>query len=288
MILVADSGSSKTDWVLASDKQTPVKFSTGGLNPYFLTEKEIIKIIQEQAPVMVNHFPLIEEIYFFGAGCSSPDKREVVSNALSQLFPRAFISVDSDLLGSAYATCGHRKGLVCVLGTGSNISYFNGEEVDAGKHGLGYILGDEGSGTWFGKTLITQYLYDTMPAEVSTLFKAAFPISKNDVIENVYLKGAGNSYLASFARFLTDIQHTAYGKALLREGLLEFINVNIKSYTQYPEYTCHFVGSIAYFFREELKALCEESGVNAGKIIRQPIDELVSFIVSRNQIQAGE
>jgi len=285
MILVADSGSSKTDWVLASDKQKPVKFSTGGLNPYFLTEKEIVKLIQEQAPVMVNHFPLIEEIYFFGAGCSSPDKREVVSNALTQLFPRAFISVDSDLLGSAYATCGHHKGLVCVLGTGSNISYFNGEEVDAGKHGLGYILGDEGSGTWFGKALITHYLYGTMPAEVSALFKNAFPITKDDVIENVYLKRAGNSYLASFARFLTDIQHTDYGKALLREGLLEFININIKSYPQYQEYICHFVGSIAYFFREELKALCEENGVNAGKIIRHPIDELVGFIISRSQLQ---
>jgi len=288
MILVADSGSSKTDWVLASDKQKPVKFSTGGLNPYFLTEKEIIKIIQEQAPVMVNHFPLIEEIYFFGAGCSSPDKREVVSNALSQLFPRAFISVDSDLLGSAYATCGHHKGLVCVLGTGSNISYFNGEEVDTGKHGLGYILGDEGSGTWFGKALITHYLYGTMPAEVSALFKSTFPITKNDVIENVYLKGAGNSYLASFARFLTNIQHTDYGKELLREGLFEFININIKSYPNYQEYSCHFVGSIAYFFREELKMLCEENGVNAGKIIRHPIDELVSFIISRSQIQAAE
>lgn len=288
MILVADSGSSKTDWVLASDKQKPVKFSTSGLNPYFLTEKEIIKAIQEQAPVMVNHFPLIEEIYFFGAGCSSPDKREVVSNALTQLFPRAFISVDSDLLGSAYATCGHHKGLVCVLGTGSNISYFNGEEVDAGKHGLGYILGDEGSGSWFGKVVVTQYLYGTMPTEVSTLFKSAFRITKNDVIENVYLKRGGNSYLASFARFLTDIQHTDYGKALLREGLLQFINTNIKSYPQYQEYTCHFVGSIAYFFRNELEALCEETGVNAGKIIRHPIDELVSFIISRSHIQAGE
>jgi len=288
MILIADSGSSKTDWVLASDKQKPVKFSTSGLNPYFLSEKEIIKAIQEQAPVMVNHFPLIEEIYFFGAGCSSPDKREVVSNALTQLFPRAFISVDSDLLGSAYATCGHHKGLVCVLGTGSNISYFNGKEVDAGKHGLGYILGDEGSGTWFGKVLVTQYLYGNMPGEVNNLFKSAFQLSKNDVIENVYLKGAGNSYLASFARFLTDIQHTDYGKALLREGLLQFINTNIKSYPQYQEYTCHFVGSIAYFFSNELKALCEETGVNAGKIIRHPIDELVSFIISRSQIKAGE
>lgn len=288
MILVADSGSSKTDWVLASDKQKPVKFSTVGLNPYFLTEKEIVKIIQEQAPVMVNHFPLIEEIYFFGAGCSNPDKREIVSNALSQLFPRAFISVDSDLLGSAYATCGQHKGLVCVLGTGSNISFFNGEDVDTGKHGLGYILGDEGSGTWFGKALITHYLYGTMPAGIAAKFSNTFDVTKDKVIENVYLKRGANSYLASFARFLSDIKDTEYGRTTLHDGLLAFIETNIKSYPDYQQYTCHFVGSIAYFFSEELKTLCAANEISVGKIIRQPIDELLNFIVTRNQIQAGE
>lgn len=288
MILVADSGSSKTDWVLASDKQKPVKFSTGGLNPYFLTEKEIVKIIQDQAPVMVNHFPLVEEIYFFGAGCSTPDRREIISNALTQLFPRAFVSVDSDLLGSAYATCGTHKGLVCVLGTGSNISLFNGEDVTTGKHGLGYILGDEGSGTWFGKALITHYLYGTMPANIQTLFKSRFELTKDEVIQNVYLQRGANSYLASFTKFLSDIKDTSYGKTLLREGLLEFINTNIKSYPEYQQYTCHFVGSIAYFFKEELTALCEENAVSVGKIIRQPIDELLKFIMVRNHIQAGE
>ncbi|WP_345949775.1 N-acetylglucosamine kinase [Mucilaginibacter sp. PAMB04274] len=286
MILVADSGSSKTDWVLASDKQKPVKFSTGGLNPYFLSEKEIIKIIQDEAPVMVNHFPLIEEIYFFGAGCSSPDRREMVSNALSQIFPRAFISVDSDLLGSAYATCGHRKGIVCVLGTGSNISFFDGEDITVGKHGLGYILGDEGSGTWFGKALVTHYMYGNMPADVYSRFKNTFNLTKDDVINNVYLKRGANSYLASFARFLTDIKHTDYGRQLIRQGMLEFIETNVKSYTEYHQYTCHFVGSIAYFFGDELRELCAENGVSVGKVIRHPIDDLLAFILERNQTQA--
>ena len=288
MILVADSGSSKTDWVLASDKQKPVKFSTAGLNPYFLSEKEIVKILQEDAPIMVNHFPLIEEIYFFGAGCSSPDKREVISNALTQLFPRAFISVDSDLLGSAYATCGSHKGLVCVLGTGSNISFFDGEEVSAGKHGLGYILGDEGSGTWFGKTLITQYLYGVMPADVQAQFNEAYHLTKNEVIDNVYFKRKANSYLASFASFMSVIKDTEYGKDLLRRGLLDFIDINIKSYPEYHQHVCHFVGSIAYFFRKELKALCEANGISVGKIMRHPIDDLLHFITTRNHIQVQE
>ena len=129
MILVADSGSSKTDWLLAIPEQEPAVFKTTGLNPYFLSEKEIIKIIQLQAPEMIAMSGEVTEIYFFGAGCSSPDRHEIVSNALSFLFRSAFVSVDSDLLACAYATCGHEKGFCCVLGTGSNISYFDGEET---------------------------------------------------------------------------------------------------------------------------------------------------------------
>ena len=171
MILVADSGSSKTDWLLAVPQQEPLQFKTGGLNPYFLTEKEMVKILQEQGRGIIAYAAEVTEIYFFGAGCSNPDRREIVSNALSQLFPKAFISIDSDLLGSAYATCGPNKGLCCVLGTGSNITFFDGHETYEGKHGLGYILGDEGSGTWFGKALLTDYLYGRMPADIAAHFK---------------------------------------------------------------------------------------------------------------------
>jgi glucosamine kinase len=171
MILVADSGSTKTDWLLKQPGKDATAFRTPGLNPYFLSEKEIVKILQDQAPELVAFGAEIKEIYFFGAGCSSPDRHEIVSNALSVFFSKAYISVDSDLLGSAYATCGHEKGLCCVLGTGSNISFFDGEEIHSGKHGLGFILGDEGSGTWFGKALITDYLYGLMPEEIHNLFK---------------------------------------------------------------------------------------------------------------------
>ncbi|QJD96430.1 N-acetylglucosamine kinase [Mucilaginibacter robiniae] len=284
MILVADSGSSKTDWLLAVADQEPVKYNTGGLNPYFLTDKEIARIIQEQAPQMAALNMQVEEIYFFGAGCSSPDRREIVSNALSQIYPKAFISVDSDMLGSAYATCGHHKGLCCILGTGSNITFFDGEETHDGKHGLGFVLGDEGSGTWFGKILITDYLYGNMPAEIQEAFETTFKPNKDAVIKNVYLKRGANSYLASFAKFLSAIRHTEYGQSLIRQGLLEFIKTNIQSYPEYHQYNCHFVGSIAYFFNDELKALCADHGISVGKIMQHPIDHLMQFILKRNQL----
>jgi glucosamine kinase len=283
MILVADSGSSKTDWLLKQPGQEPISFRSPGLNPYFLTDKEIVKILQEQVPDMLAHQADIKEIYFFGAGCSSPDRHEIISNALSQLFTKAYISVDSDLLGSAYATCGHEKGLCCVLGTGSNISFFDGEEIHAGKHGLGFILGDEGSGTWFGKALITDFLYGRMPDDIHTLFSNTYQLSKEEVIKNVYQKAGANSYLASFSRFLNIIRKNPYGQALLKSGFQEFIETNIKSYPQYHKYKCHFVGSIAYVFSAELIILCEKKEINVGKIIKQPIHDLLTFILSREE-----
>ncbi|MGY4535995.1 glucosamine kinase [Mucilaginibacter sp. UYNi724] len=281
MILVADSGSSKTDWLLSVPGQENKAFKSAGLNPYFLTEKEIVKIIQEQVPEMVAMAADITEIYFFGAGCSSPDRHEIVSNAISTLIPNAYVSVDSDLLASAYATCGHEKGFCCVLGTGSNISFFDGEDIHDGQHGLGYALGDEGSGTWFGKALVTDYLYGNMPDDINNKFKATYNLQKEDVIINTYQKPRGNSYLASFSKFLTEIRTSEYGQDLLRKGLLEFVDTNIKSYPQFDKFKCHFVGSIAYVFADELKAVCEENDVHIGKIIRQPILDLMEFIVKR-------
>jgi len=286
MILVADSGSSKTDWLLALPNQEYKKFRTNGLNPYFLTEKEIVRILQEQAPDLLSHNSSITEIYFFGAGCSSPDRREIVSNALSQLFSNSFISVDDDLLGIAYATCGHEKGLCCVLGTGSNISFFDGEEIHAGKHGLGYVLGDEGSGSWFGKALITDYLYGNMPDDIHAAFKKQYHLNKEIVLRKVYLCGNVGTYLASFTKFLSEeIRATEYGHNLIIKGLRSFIEFNIKSYPQYHKYKCHFVGAIASIFEDELRALCQEYEIHVGKVMRHPIDELMKYVQHQNEVQ---
>jgi len=284
MILVADSGSTKTDWLLKVSADETKQFRTAGLNPYFLTEKEIVKVLQEQASDMTAYAGDVDEIYFFGAGCSSPDRHEIVTNAISQLFCKSYISVDSDLLGSAYATCGHEKGFCCVLGTGSNISFFDGEEIHAGRHGLGYILGDEGSGTWFGKALVTDFLYGTMPHDVRAKFNAEHHLDKETVIKNVYQRPNPNAYLAGFSKFLGSIRETAYAQHLLSSGLREYIETNIKSYPQYHRYKCHFVGSIAFVFADELAAVCEASGIHLGKVIRQPIFDLMEFIVSRENV----
>jgi glucosamine kinase len=278
MILVADSGSSKADWILTSFKGQKTEFRTSGINPFFLSEKDIIKILQH-APEVQPYLKEVTEVYFFGAGCSSPDRREVISNALSQVFKEAFINVEDDLTGSVYATCGFNEGLSCILGTGSNISYFNGKEIINGKHGLGYILGDEGSGAYFGRQLITSFLYDNMPADLHKKFHKEYKIDKESIIKQVYQKPQPNFYLASFAKFIGTHQDHPFIHNLLYRGFDEFVRTHILLYPNYKSLFCHFVGSIAWHFREVLKEVCLHHDIRTGKILKHPIEELSSYIL---------
>jgi glucosamine kinase len=279
MLLVADSGSTKADWILTRSDHQTIHFRTKGINPFFLSEKDITLVFQN-APEIQPYVNEVKEIYFFGAGCSSPDKRELISNALTKVFKNAFVSVDIDIIASIYATCGSSSGICCILGTGSNIAYFDGTKIHDSKHGLGYILGDEGSGTYFGRQLITSFLYETMPAELSSAFNEKFKINKESVIKRVYQKPSPNSFLASFAPFMGEHLDHPFIKDLLRKGFEEFVESNIMSYPNYRSQLCHFVGSIGYHFDEILRDVCKEKQIKVGKILKHPIDELSSFILN--------
>jgi len=282
MILVADSGSSQSDWMLALPDGERLAFTTKGLNPFFVNEKEIAKVIQN-AEEITPYADRVTEVYFFGSGCTSPDRREMVSNALSQLFTQAFISVETDLVGAAYATCGSRKGYIATLGTGSDVSFFDGEEVLPTRQGIGYVLGDEGSGVWFGKQLVTKFLYDTMPADLMAAFRAKYRINKEIVIKNVYQRAFPNAYLASFTVFLSDHMDHPYVDELIKAGFREFMHTNIKLFPDYRDYVCHFVGSVAFYFIEQLREVCEQQGVKIGKVLRRPIEELFHYIIQREK-----
>lgn len=277
MLLVADSGSSKADWILTRSDTKIIPFRTNGINPFFLSEKDIIKIFHN-TPVIQPYTDQVKEIYFFGAGCSSPDRREHISNALSKVFKNAFISVDIDITASIYATTGNSKGICCIIGTGSNITYFDGKRIHESKHGLGYILGDEGSGTWIGKQLITSYLYGKMPTELANDFFERYRIDKESVIKHVYQEPSPNFYLASLAPFMSEHIGHPFIVDILKKGFKEFIETNIKSYPDYKDQTCHFVGSIAYHFSDIIKELCIKNDIKIGKILKHPIEELSKFI----------
>lgn len=282
MILVADSGSSKTDWMAYSPNQT-LTFSTQGINPYFLNAFDVLKILSKNKDLS-GYANSIKEVYFFGSGCSSPDKHEIISNGLSSFFTQAFISVDHDLVGSAYATCGNKKGLACILGTGSNISYYDGTEVHQSKHGLGYVLGDEGSGTYFGRKVLVSYLYDTMPEELQHKFTKAYDVDKDTIITNIYQKPFPNSYLASFSRFMIANKSHPFIQQILKDGFQEFIDTNVKDYKAYKSLDCNFVGSIAFYYQDELKAVFAENGIKVGKILQKPIEGIFEYILKREGI----
>ena len=283
MILVVDSGSYKSDWMLALPNGEPLTFRTRGLNPFFTTEKEIVKIVQNITDI-IPYANQISELYFFGSGCTNPDRREMVSNALSQIFKNAFISVETDLIGSAYATCGNDSGYTAVLGTGSNVTFFDGEQVQPTKQGLGFILGDEGSGAWFGKKLLTAFLYDAMPEELAYKFEHTYRVNKEIVIKNVYQRNSANTYLASFAPFMESNQDHPYIQGLLHKGFEEFVKTNILLFPDYQQHIFHFVGSIAYYFSDQLRIVCNQYAVQIGKIIRRPIEELFNFVIERETV----
>lgn len=282
MILVADSGSSKTDWMGYSPNEK-INFSTQGINPYFLNAHDIFKLFSKKKEI-APYADKVKEIYFFGAGCSSPDKIEVISNGISSFFTKAYVSVEHDLIGSAYATCGDKKGLTCILGTGSNISYYDGKEVHNGAHGLGYALGDEGSGTYFGRKLITSYLYHQMPADLAVEFADTYQIDKESVITNLYQKPAPNIYLASISRFMASHPDHPFIINILREGFQEFVDSNIKDYPNYKSLDTHFVGSIAFYYQDILREVCIENQVKVGKIYQKPIEGIYNYILRKEGI----
>lgn len=284
MVLVVDSGSYKSDWIFHPVESDLVEIRTKGINPFFTSEKEIIKAVQ-QIQELKPYINQISEIYYFGSGCTTPDRREIISNSLSYVFPYAFISVDTDVLGSAYATCGNNKGFIATVGTGSNISFFDGELVQGGKQSLGYILGDIGSGAWFGINLITSFLYESLPQELSIHFAEKYTLTKEKVVESVYQKHFPNVYLASFAPFLSEHKNHPFISALIDKGFEEFIKSSICLYPNYQEYSCHFVGSIAYHFNEELIKVCNRHQIRVGKILKQPIQDLYHYVMERVKLE---
>jgi glucosamine kinase len=282
MILVADSDSSKTHWILQLPESHFVEFSTKGINPFYFPEKEIVKILNS-SPDILRVALEVSEVHFFGAGCSNPDRREIVSNALSAVFKNAFIDVENKMVGCIYATCGSNKGITGILSTGSHSAYYDGEKVHYSKQGLGFILGDEGSATYFGKLLITSFLYEEMPKSLRRAFGGTYQIDKETVMSNVYQKPTSNVYLASFIDFMIDNKSDPFIQDLLIKGFRAFLNESIVRFFNYKEVACHFVGPIAFHFQDTLKEVCREYGIVPGKILEHPIKEIYDFLLKREK-----
>lgn len=248
--LTADSGSTKTAWrYVASDGRSYV-YQTDGINPYYQSREDIVRQVETQLLPRLSQFPTV--IRFYGAGCSV-DKAPVVQSALQTLFPSASVEVGSDLLGAARITCGSQPGIVCILGTGSNSCYYNGNAIQQNVSPLGYIIGDEGSGAVLGKMLVGDVLKNQLPEAISKAFFERFQVTASEIIEHVYKKPFPNRYLAQFAVFYAEHPECEELQNLLKMSFDAFVRRNLLQYDELRHLPLHFVGSVAYHYVETLK-----------------------------------
>jgi glucosamine kinase len=273
--LIADSGSTKTEWCLINGKTTKTYF-TQGLSPYFLSAEQIEYIIdQELKPKLKNVEP--EEVHFYGTGCSNPNNVKLVKKALEKVFTEATVFVDHDLMGAAKALCGHEKGVACILGTGSNSCYYNGKKIVKNSPGLGYVLGDEGSGAYLGKKVIQYFLYNTFDADLMDRFNAKFNTNSDEILTAVYKKPLPNRYLASYAVFLAENRGHYMIENIIEDGFNDFFFNHVYKYRESWTMPIHFTGSVAHGFKDILKDMCDSYELQLGKVIKKPMDGLVKF-----------
>jgi len=278
MLLVADSGSTKADWLIYDGVKISGPLHTQGFNPFFHTSDFVFESLMKSEE-MKSIQKKVTDVKFFGAGCSSIDRNEIIAIGLRRFFTEADVLVEHDLLACAIATCGESSGISCIIGTGSNSCYFDGSEVHERNYGLGYILGDEGSGSYFGKKLLTTFLYKRLPDDLQMDFKETYHLGKNDIIDKVYKDADPNVWLASFTRFLTKHYEHPYIHEMIVQGMRDFCNLYVVDFPNYKSEKVHFVGSVAYLFSKELHQVANELGFSIGKIIKQPIDDLMAHFV---------
>ena len=275
LILIADSGSTKTEWCFLDGKKKKLLY-TQGLSPYFLSGGQIKSVLEiELLPNIKKIIPT--EIFFYGTGCSNPANVKIVKEALKTVFKKAKVTVDHDLMGAAKAVCGKQKGITCILGTGSNSCFYDGKKIVKNSPGLGYVLGDEGSGAYLGKKVIQYFLYNTFEPELMDRFKAKFNTNSIDILDAVYKQPLPNRYLANFAVFLQENRGHYMIENIIEDGFNDFFFNHVYKYRESWTMPINFVGSIAYGFKDVLKDMCHSYELQLGKVLKNPMEGLIKY-----------
>lgn len=272
--LIADSGSTKTDWCIVDESGAFSTIRVKGMNPYFQDEEEISSEIEKKLLPAVGD-NVIDTVYFYGAGCIF-DKVKVVENAIKKHITAKRIFVESDLLGVARAVCCKTEGIACILGTGSNSCLYDGDKIVSNISPLGFILGDEGSGAVLGKLLVGDLLKGILPERLKSLFLEQYGLTPAYIIDKVYRQPFPNRFLAGFAPFLAEHLDEPSIYRLVADSFYAFIYRNVKQYHR-DDCEVSFVGSIAYFFRDILSAVASDTGIVLGKIVQNPMDGLLQY-----------
>ena len=274
IILIADSGSTKTDWGVVKDGTLVSLICTKGLNPYFLSFEEIRDEIEK---VLVPQLMgvSVDKVCFYGAGCVF-DNVDTVHNAISSCMKTSDINVYSDLLAAAHSTCGSEAGIACIMGTGSNSCFYDGQEIVKNIPPLGFILGDEGGGATLGRLLISDILKEILPQHIIDAFFEKYNITQAEILDRVYKQPFPNRFLAGFSPFLSEHIDVPEIRAIILKNFVSFFTRNVMHY-DYRNYAVNFVGSVAYHYRDVLEEAAKATDIRIGKILKKPMDGLISL-----------
>ncbi|GCD78377.1 hypothetical protein JCM31826_18590 [Thermaurantimonas aggregans] len=277
MIYLAESGSTKCDAVLLNDDGSVYEgIRHMGFNPFFhsadvvYTEMLKLETIQKQRDK-------VTKVYFYGAGCSSDYYKEIIATGLRRVFPNARVHVDHDLVAAAYATFTGKPEIACIIGTGSNSCYFDGQKIYEEVPALAYILGDEGSASWLGKKLLAMYLYKQLPKEVADDFYNTYHMTKDDIFRRVYNEPHANVFLASFSVFVHKHIHQPIFQQIVREGFELFLKTHVLCFKDARSLEINFVGSVAYHFRQYLQEVANALDLKINNIIQKPLEGLIHY-----------
>ena len=276
MQLIADSGSSKTDWRFLKNDQSITQLKTRGINPYLSSEKELLHNLE--ADFNSQLLEEVEEIYFYGAGCGKQKNKEKIKSVLFDFFKCAKIIVEDDMLAAARASCGKDEGIVCILGTGANACHYDGEMISEGMVSLGYVLGDEGSGNYIGKLTLKAFLENEMPENLANKFSDEYPeINVLYSLEQIYQEPYPNRFLAQFFKFALDNQKEKFFFQLITDAFQLFLEKSVLKFEKHQNLPIHFVGGVAFHANSIMRMVLTKNKVRAGNFMESPIAGLTLY-----------
>jgi glucosamine kinase len=274
-ILIAESGSTKTDWCILKNNRA-THYKTQGINPYFLSQGEIIDILEKELPINADKI-IIDEIVFYGSGIANSEKKDVLIKCLHYHFGTRKITVESDMLAAAIATCGKGKGIAVILGTGSNSCYFDGKKMSEKQVSLGYVLGDEGGGNHLGKKVVQYFLHGIFEADMQAQFTSMFKLTEAEILEAIYRKPFPNRFLAQFAKFCFANRGHYHIENIIEDCLNDFFINHLLKYKNAWKVPIHFVGSVSYESQDVIAQLCEQYELQLGTIMKSPMEGLINY-----------